>query len=174
MHKGEDEVYAAFVGIDWADKKHDIFDEDLRNRSDLHFSIDPPKRQIVDQAAERRDVASLGRVNDDGENVISVLLDMLRQLERERCVPAFVFAKLNAVDKDSRGRHHSCEIDEDPVIRQSGGKTEMTSIYRNECIFLLVEPACRQHLVRMRDRHLFVDPIVVHNPRCARENGLGI
>ena len=24
MHKGEDEVYAAFVGIDWADKKHDV------------------------------------------------------------------------------------------------------------------------------------------------------
>jgi len=24
MHKGEEEAYAAFVGIDWADKKHDI------------------------------------------------------------------------------------------------------------------------------------------------------
>jgi hypothetical protein len=24
MHKGEDEVYAAFVGIDWADKKRDV------------------------------------------------------------------------------------------------------------------------------------------------------
>jgi hypothetical protein len=24
MHKGEDEVYAAFVSIDWADKKHDV------------------------------------------------------------------------------------------------------------------------------------------------------
>lgn len=24
MHKREDEVYAALVGIDWADKKHDV------------------------------------------------------------------------------------------------------------------------------------------------------
>jgi hypothetical protein len=24
MHKGEDEVYAAFIGIDWAGKKHDV------------------------------------------------------------------------------------------------------------------------------------------------------
>ena len=24
MHKGEEHAYAAFVGIDWADKKHDV------------------------------------------------------------------------------------------------------------------------------------------------------
>ena len=24
MHKGEEAAYAAFIGIDWADKKHDV------------------------------------------------------------------------------------------------------------------------------------------------------
>jgi len=92
-----------------------ILDKCLRNHAKLDITVDPTERQIVDVAAERRDVVALPRIQFHRQQIVPAEVEMRREFERERGIPAFVFGKLVAIDRHRRGGHRAGEIHEHPL-----------------------------------------------------------
>src|SRR5258708_20549398 len=79
---------------------------------------------------------------------------MFRELEREGCVTAFVFAKVVVIDPDSRSCRRTLEVDEDALAARGARQLEMTSIGRDKLILLVVERVPGEHSVGVRNDHM--------------------
>src|SRR5215468_2237858 len=121
-----------------------VFDEGAGNDTQPDFAIDAAEGQVVDLVAEWGNVGALGGVEIDGEDVFPVEVDMLGEIERERCVPALVLPESCAVDPDGGGGHRTFEIDEDVLAASLGGQLELAAIERDEFVTLVVEAVPRE------------------------------
>src|SRR5271154_2121266 len=122
----------------------DVLDESLRDDAQGDFAIDAAEGQVVDLVAEGRNIGAFGRVEIDGQQVVSVEVNVRSELETERSVAALVFAEFGAVDPDGRGGHRAFEVYEDTPALSFGGELEAAAIDGNELIGLVVEAMPRQ------------------------------
>src|SRR5271170_5916026 len=106
----------------------DVLDEGLGDDAQRDFAIDAAEGEIVDLVAEGRDVGSLAGVEIDGQQVVSVEVDVRSELEGEWRVAAFVFAELSSVDPDGRGGHGAFKVDEDTFAFGLGGELEASAV----------------------------------------------
>ena len=128
-----------------------ILDEGRGNDAQGDFAVDAAEGEVVDFVAERWNVGALGGVDIDGEDILSVEIEVRRQVEGERRVATFVFAELGAVDPDGGGGHHAFEVDEDVLASGFRGKLEAATVERDELVGLLVEAVPREPDVGVRD-----------------------
>src|SRR5438876_6190398 len=92
--------------------RENIFEVSGCNQSQRHVAINSTEGQIIDRAAERRNVGSLRGIEFDRQNVFAIPVDMLRQLKGEWRITAFVFTQPLAVEPDGWGRHRAGKINE--------------------------------------------------------------
>ena len=59
-----------------------------------NFAVDAAESEVVDLVAERRYVGALAGIDVDGKDILSIEIEMRRQVEGERSVSTFVFAEL--------------------------------------------------------------------------------
>src|ERR1700690_1859565 len=76
----------------------DVFDKSRGNDAQPDFTINTAKGEIVDFVSEGRNVGPFAGVEVDHEDVIALEVEVRREFEGERRVPASVFAQTHAVD----------------------------------------------------------------------------
>src|ERR1035438_6822184 len=120
----------------------DILNKRLRHYTKLDIAINAAERQIVDVAAERRDVTALSRIQFNRKHVVAAEVEVRRDFERERSVSAFVFGKLVAVHRHGRGGHRASEINKTPLAFPAGQRLERPPVdgYELECLFVETVP----------------------------------
>ena len=129
-----------------------ILDECRGHYTQGNFPVDAAEGEVVDLVAEGGNVGAFAGIDVDRKDVLSVEIEMRRQVEGERSVSTFVFAELGAVDPDSGGGHHAFEVDEDVLASGLRRQPETTTIKRDELVSLLVKAMPRQLYVGMRNR----------------------
>lgn len=116
-----------------------VRDERVRHDPEPGFAVDPAEREIVDPAAERRDIRPLCRVHQNGDHVRPVPHDVLGDLERRRQVAAEILADLRPVDEHRGRRHHPLEIEEDTPVSHRRRHRQGPAVHRFELERALVE-----------------------------------
>src|SRR6476659_4344368 len=76
-------------------------------------------------------------------------IQMRRQLKREWSVTTAILTQELIVEPNFGGSHHAAEVDEHALALETWRQFEMTTIERNEFIFLIVKAMPRQHFVCM-------------------------
>ena len=91
----------------------DRFDKTLRNRTQLHFTVDAAVREIIDCSAERRNIRPFGRIHIDGQQVVFsiAVAYILRDVNRKRGIAPLMLSCGLSIDKDLCKAHHSLKID---------------------------------------------------------------
>src|SRR5436309_3159774 len=93
----------------------DVFQICGRNNAQRHLTINPAECQVINLAAERRNVGALSRVQLNRQNIFPLPIYVRSQIEREWRVTAFVFTQTLAIYPDGRGGHGAFEVDEDAL-----------------------------------------------------------
>ncbi len=101
-----------------------IFNEGARNNAERHFTVNAAEGEVIDLETEGRDVRALPGIDVDGENVLSVEIEMRSEVERKWRVAALIFAEANAVNPDGRSGHDTFKIDEDMLALGFGRQAE--------------------------------------------------
>src|SRR5207249_9052829 len=76
----------------------DVFDERGGDNTQRDFAVNAAEGEVVDFISKGRNVGALSGIDVDGEDVLSVEIEVRSQIERERRVSTFVFAEACAVD----------------------------------------------------------------------------
>ncbi len=130
----------------------DVFDESAGDDAQRNLAIDAAESQVVDLVAERRNIGPLGGVHLHGQHVLSVEIDMRREVEGEGRVAALVFAEAHAVDPDGGGGHHAFKIHENALAVRFRRQLEAAAIDGDELIGLVVEAVPGQADIGVRNR----------------------
>src|SRR5579872_6791463 len=112
----------------------DILEVRRLNQSQLHIAIDSAESQVIDLAAEWRNIGALGGIEFHGEQVVAIPMDVLREVEGERRVSTTIFTEPLPIDPDCRCRHRAVEIDEDVSSTGLCRQTKLAAIDRDELI----------------------------------------
>ena len=74
------------------------------------------------------------RMTWEAEDVLSVEIYVVSQIERKRCVSSFVFAETRTVNPDGGSGHHAFEVDEYVLASGRGRKLETAAVKRDELV----------------------------------------
>src|ERR1051326_6456403 len=140
--------------------RKDVFYESWIDEAKWHIAVNATERQVVDDVSERWNVFTLGGIDFDAEQVVTLPIQMRRQLKRKGRVAAAVLTESLSVDPNSGGRHHAAKVDEDSAPLQLSRQTEVSPVDGDDLVLLIVEAMPRQHLVRMGDRYAFERKVV--------------
>src|SRR6267378_4673782 len=117
----------------------DVFDEVCGDDAESYFAINTAEREVVDSAAERRNVSTLGRINLDSEYIFTIEVKVRRQLEGKRCVAPFVFPETYAVEPNGGRGHDTFKIDKNVLATSFARKSEAAPVKRHELKRLFVK-----------------------------------
>src|ERR1700751_604431 len=140
--------------------REDILYERARNNAKRNFAIDSAESKVINLVSKRRNVRSLGRIEVNRKNILSVEIDMWRQVERKRRVSTLVFTEFGAVDPDGRSRHGTLEVHKHMLAACFGRKPEAATITRHEFVALLIEAVPRDFDVGVRNDHALVTRVI--------------
>ncbi len=131
--------------------REDVFQMRCRHGAQPHVAIDAAKREVINRAAEGRNVGALGGIELDHQDVLAVPIEVGRELERKRRVAALVFAEALAVEPHGARRHGAVEVHEDVLAAGLRRNAEVAAVGGDELRAFLVEAVPREPLVGVRD-----------------------
>lgn len=126
-------------GKDTGGTREDVVEVGGRDDAERNLPIDAPEGEVVNGAAEGRDVGAFGGVELNDEYIFGVDAEMGCEFKGEGCEASLVFTERNAVDPDGRGRHGAFEIDEDALAAGRCRIFESTTVGGDELILFVVE-----------------------------------
>src|SRR5260370_31493682 len=132
----------------------DIFQIRAGHEPEGNIAVNAAESKVINVASKGRNIGALAGIELHDENIFSVEIEVKRQVERERSVSAFVFAKPRAVDPYGRSRHGATEIYENVTPACCRWQAEAPPIDLYEAIRLLIKAVPRQPLVGVGDRDL--------------------
>ena len=131
-----------------------VFQKGLRHHAQRHVAIDAAEGKVVDVVAEGRDVLALRGIEFNGNDIVGVVLEQLRDLEGERRVTALILFEGMPVDGHFGGGHGAGKIDEDALAFPCRQRPEVAAVGRDELEIPFVEAVPRQPHIGMRERDL--------------------
>ncbi len=143
----------------------DIVNPGVGHNAQRNLAIDAAKGHVIDLVAERRNIRALSGVKLHAQHVVAIEMQMLSQLEGERCVSSLVFAQARAVDPNRGGGHGALEIDEDPLSACAGRQSKAASPGGDELVILVVEAMPGKTRIAVRQHHA-AEMRVVEFRRC--------
>ena len=140
--------------------REDVVDVRTRNYPQPYLAVNAAEGEVIDLVAKWRNVGPLGRVDIDGKKVVAIEVHVRSEFERKRRVAAFVFAKILAVDPNSRGRHNAFEVHEDALALGLRRQFERTAVEGHELVRLFVEAVPGLATIGVRNHHLIEAGVV--------------
>src|ERR1017187_5224886 len=139
--------------IEWFGK--DIADENLRKHAKMHRTRDAAGQQVVHGTGSFRVArgrnAQKARIDLDRQNI--VFFDNTGDFALERQVSSPMLLQSLAIQSESRGSHHTIEMQEDATRREFVWHFEVTAIEPDilPCSGVPFFPGERSHTVRQGD-----------------------
>src|SRR5580704_2579022 len=139
--------------------------EDVLNKRRGHDSqgdltVDAPEGEVVNLVTERRNIGPFAGININRQHILSVEVEMRRQLKGEWRVSALILSQPCSVDPDGRGGHYAFKVNENVLSARFRRKLEATAIKGHELVSLLIETMPWQGGIRMRDHDLLKSGVV--------------
>src|SRR5207302_4972173 len=144
----------------WGRREHifrmgeDGLDERGGDNTQRDFAINAAEGEVVDFISKGRNVGALSGIDVDGEDVLSVEIEVRSQIEGKGRVSALVFAEACAVDPNGGSGHHAFEIDEHVLAFGRGRKFEAAAVKGDELIRLLIKAVPWKRNIGVRDDDL--------------------
>src|ERR1700722_7738820 len=120
------------------------------------FAINSAKCQIINFISERRNIRTLAGIQIYRQHIVTVKIEMRRQLKRKWRISALVFSESRTVNPNSRGGHRSFKVDKHMLAARFRGQLEMTPVAGNEFVSLLVETVPGQTNVGVGNNNSFI------------------